>query len=49
MPYPQVKEPKQMMIDADAVLPPHFEEERVELDKGSNVKPLPIFGALPAS
>lgn len=48
MAYPKVEEPDQLVIDADSVVPPPEDGSQIELDKGSNIKPLPIFGALEA-
>lgn len=46
--YPRVGEPSPLVVDADAVLPPPKKgEKRTDLDKGSNIKPLPLFDALP--
>ena len=47
--YPQVGEPDEMIIDADSVTPPPVNGRQIELDKGSNIKPLPLFGTLPES
>lgn len=49
MEYPNVKEPDQLIIDAEAVTPPPADGRQIELDKGSNIKPLPLFGPLSAS
>lgn len=46
MNYPKVREPDQLMIDAEAVTPPLDKNEKVELDKGSNIKPFPLFDHL---
>jgi len=46
MKYPKVDEPKKIVIDANSVLPPPKDGRKIELDKGSNIKPLPLFGAL---
>ncbi|MFP5212599.1 MAG: aconitate hydratase, partial [Acidobacteriota bacterium] len=49
MPYPRFEEPKKWIINTEMLLPPLPEEEaaRVELIKGPNIKPLPIFDPLP--
>lgn len=44
--YPDMREPDALVVDADAVLPPPKHGHRVELDKGSNIKPLPHFEPL---
>lgn len=49
MKYPQVGEPDQLLIDGEAVTPPPADGSKVELDKGSNIKPLPHFAPLPES
>lgn len=49
MKYPVMKEPKDLVIDADSVVPPPADGSKVELDKGSNIKPLPRFKPLPSS
>lgn len=45
--YPKVSEPDELLIDADAVSRPPSEGRGIELDKGSNIKPLPHFEPLP--
>ncbi|MCH9626454.1 MAG: 3-isopropylmalate dehydratase large subunit [Chlamydiales bacterium] len=49
MKYPKVSEPDKLLIDAEAVSPPPADGRNLELDKGSNIKPLPHFESLPAS
>ncbi len=44
--YPSVSEPDELLIDAEAVSPPPADGRSVELDKGSNIKPLPHFKPL---
>jgi len=46
MPYPKVNEPEEMIVNTDMVSPPPEENLKVELDKGSNIKPLPQFGPI---
>lgn len=46
--YPQVGEPDVLVIDAESVTPPPVDGRGIELDKGSNIKPLPIFEPLAA-
>lgn len=48
MEYPHVGEPDALVIDAESVTPPPVDGRRVELDKGSNIKPLPVFEPLAA-
>lgn len=45
--YPEVKEKKDQIIDAESVVPPPREIKEYFLDKGSNIKPLPNFSELP--
>lgn len=49
IPYPKQKEPDELLVDAESVLPPPKEGKGIELDKGSNIKPLPLFPPLPES
>jgi len=44
--YPKVEEPDELIIDADSVIPPPADGRGLPLDKGSNIKPLPVFGPL---
>lgn len=44
--YPSVSEPDELLIDAEAVTPPPSDGRGIELDKGSNIKPLPHFKPL---
>ncbi|MCC5832584.1 MAG: aconitate hydratase [Chlamydiales bacterium] len=44
--YPRLSEPDELLIDAEAVTPPPAEGRGIELDKGSNIKPLPHFKPL---
>lgn len=46
--YPKLREAKESVIDADSVLPPPEDGSKIELEKGSNIKPLPLFKELPA-
>lgn len=43
IPYPRVSEPDELVIDTEAVSPPLEKERGCELDKGSNIKPFPLF------
>jgi aconitate hydratase len=47
MDYPLVKEPEIIIINKEMLLAPAEEGERVELEKGPNIKPLPRFDPLP--
>lgn len=47
--YPSIREPDDMVIDADSVVRPPAEGHSIKLDKGSNIKPLPIFEPLVAT
>jgi aconitate hydratase len=47
--YPRVEEPDELIIDTIAVVPPPADGRKIELDKGSNIKPLPIFEPLSES
>lgn len=49
MEYPKVSEPDHLLIDADSVSPPPVDGRKFQLDKGSNIKPLPHFAPLTAS
>ncbi len=46
IPYPKAGEPDQLMIDAEGVVPPPADGRGFSLDKGSNIKDLPLFGPL---
>ncbi len=47
MPYPHFKPPETQKIHTALLLPPASYDEPVELEKGPNIKPLPIFEPLP--
>jgi aconitate hydratase len=49
IPYPRFKEPQEIIINRDMLLPPAAEGEHVKLEKGPNIKPLPKFDPLPES
>ncbi len=49
MPYPRASEPEEILVDAEAVIPPPVSGVSYELEKGSNIKPLPLFEPLPSS
>ena len=44
--YPQLGEPGDMIIDAHSVSSPPENGHTIQLDKGINIKPLPLFEAL---
>lgn len=44
--YPKIEEVEDLIVDTKSVTPPLAENRGIELDKGSNVKPLPIFPPL---
>jgi len=46
MPYPQFQEPETLVINQQMLLPPADEGVSIELVKGPNIKPLPLFKAL---
>ena len=45
--YPRVKEPKKVVLDTDMLMAPAPKNKKVELIKGTNIKPLPNFEPLP--
>jgi aconitate hydratase len=47
IPYPKVKVPKKASINIEMFLPPPSKPIDVELEKGPNIKPLPVFGPYP--
>ncbi|MCB1180798.1 MAG: aconitate hydratase [Chlamydiia bacterium] len=47
--YPKVKGPIDQLVDTEAVFPPPADGTEIELEKGSNIKPLPLFPPLPES
>ncbi len=49
MPYPKMREPDELVVDADSVVRPPADGRSIELDKGSNIKPLPIFDEIEPS
>ena len=46
MPYPKYEEPKTLLLNPDALIPPPENGEKHELEMGPNIKPLPKFGPL---
>ncbi len=47
MEYPKFKEPEDIIINTEMLLPPAKENQKVLLEKGPNIKPLPPFSPLP--
>ena len=45
--YPRVKEPKKVALNTDMLMAPAPKNKKVELIKGTNIKPLPNFEPLP--
>lgn len=44
--YPHLVEPDDMIIDVRSISPPPENGQKIQLEKGSNIKPLPLFEAL---
>jgi len=49
IPYPKYEEPKEYIINSDALAPPPVDGSKVELVKGPNIASLPVFDPLPQS
>ncbi len=47
VPYPKFKEPDKIIINTNMLISPNAGNEKVELEKGPNIKPLPEFESLP--
>jgi aconitate hydratase len=47
--YPRFREPEQLIINTEMLVAPVEDNREVELEKGSNIKPLPEFERLPES
>jgi aconitate hydratase len=47
IPYPHVQEPVSLVINQNMVLAPPSDGRAIELIKGPNIKPLPVFEPLP--
>ncbi len=43
MPYPKFAEPKEIIVNAQMLVPPNPQDSKTELEKGPNIKSLPIF------
>ncbi len=48
-PYPSFKEPDELIVNEEMLVPPLPEGTHIELEKGPNIKPLPQFDPLPDS
>jgi aconitate hydratase len=49
MEYPKFQQPERLIINTDMLVPPAKNAEKVELEKGPNIAPLPRFDPLPAT
>ncbi|TFB12658.1 aconitate hydratase, partial [Candidatus Marinimicrobia bacterium MT.SAG.4] len=49
MDYPRFKEPEKIIINTDMLIAPGVNNEKIDLIKGPNIKPLPQFDPLPDS
>jgi aconitate hydratase len=49
MKYPRFMEPEKLIINTDMLVPPSKDGEKVELEKGPNISPLPPFDSLPGT
>lgn len=49
MEYPKFLQPERLIINTDMLVPPAKNGEKVELEKGPNIAPLPWFDPLPAT
>jgi aconitate hydratase len=47
MPYPRYEDPVEIQINSKMLIPPPDSGEDIELAKGPNIKPLPLFDPLP--
>ena len=47
MPYPRYEDPAEIQINSKMLIPPPDSGEDIELAKGPNIKPLPLFDPLP--
>lgn len=47
--YPKFKEPDEIIINKTGLLPPISDTSKIVIEKGPNIKPLPVFNALPDS
>jgi aconitate hydratase len=49
MEYPKFQQPERLIINTDMLVPPAKNGDKVELEKGPNIAPLPRFDPLPAT
>jgi aconitate hydratase len=49
MKYPRFMEPERLVVNTDMLVPPAQDGEKVQLEKGPNIAPLPPFDPLPDS
>ena len=49
MDYPRFNEPEKIIINTDMLVAPGVNNEKIDLEKGPNIKPLPQFDPLPDS
>ena len=49
MEYPKFRQPERLIINTDMLVPPAKNGEKVELEKGPNIAPLPRFDPLPVT
>jgi aconitate hydratase len=47
MSYPHFEEPDEIIINQAMLVPPTADSSHIELEKGPNIKPLPLFDPLP--
>ncbi len=47
IPYPQVRDPEQYIIDNSSIIPPSRAKSDIEVVRGPNIKPFPVFEPLP--
>ena len=47
IPYPRFTHPASLKINTALLVPPDANENGIELEKGPNIKPMPVFGDLP--
>ncbi|MGA8180182.1 MAG: aconitate hydratase [Desulfobacterales bacterium] len=47
MPYPRYEEPREIQINAKMLIAPPDSGKDIKLEKGPNIKPLPLFDPLP--
>ncbi|KJS33459.1 MAG: aconitate hydratase [Desulfatitalea sp. BRH_c12] len=47
MAFPKYREPERVRINVDMLIAPNQDSAGIELEKGPNIQPLPVFDALP--